>query len=195
MSEDKDNKTQIWLINQNIIELKYITKTLSLFHRDKYKQEIIKINEILEKLKRNKTIQNKDNEKIGEDISNFMKLKTLCSVIDEVKDLLLFKIIFNNISERDQETRFNKAKALLDEINNDIHKDSISVKELYSKNKIIFNKIIEKLGNDDELFKRFIQEIKDYFKLEREGEKFNDLIILFQSKKYYYFKVKNMKKK
>ena len=77
MSEDKDGKTQIGLINQNIIELKYITKTLSLFHRDKYKQEIKNINEILEKLKRNKTIQNKDNEKIGEDISNFMKLSVV----------------------------------------------------------------------------------------------------------------------
>ena len=196
MSDEKDIKVQKELINQKIIELKYIEKTLSLFHKDKYREEIRKIKEILENLKRNKTLQNKDNKQILEDISNLSKLKSLCSVIDKVKDLLLFKIIYKNVNERDQENRFNKAITLLDEINKDLHKDSITIKELYSKNKIIFDKIIEKLGNNEELFNRFIQQIVVYFNLDKIGPKFNDLIILFQSKKYekeinsiaYFFK-------
>ena len=191
MSEDKIQKEKI---KNNIAQLKYIVQTLSLFHIDKYRQEISEINRILNKLKRNH-LQNEDYEKILVDTSKFMNLMPLCQQINSVKDLLLFKALFENCREQDDEKGFKKAYEYLLEINKDLHKDSIKIKEFYTKYKIIIDKMIEKLGNNEKLFDKFMQQIKVFFCLKNE-ELIDDLIILFQSKKYekeinsivYFFK-------
>ena len=191
MSEDKIQKEKI---KNNIAQLKYIVQTLSLFHIDKYRQEISEINRILNKLKRNH-LQNEDYEKILVDTSKFMNLMPLCQQINSVKDLLLFKALFENCREQDDEKGFKKAYEYLLEINKDLHKDSIKIKEFYTKYKIIIDKMIEKLGNNEKLFDKFMQQIKVFFYLKNE-ELIDYLTILFQRKKYekeincitYFFK-------
>ena len=94
MSENSDI-IQRELINQNIEKLTYILEALTLFHSTKYLPEIIKIKSILTKLKNN------EYDKIKENISQIMKMLPLCEQINEVKDFLFFKVIFENLTDHE----------------------------------------------------------------------------------------------
>ena len=206
--DPKDNyeklNNKITEMNETIKELTNIKNSLSIFHRTKYKDEINKITKIINDIE-SKPISEFNNNEMKEDINNLnlQELKKICADVDEVKDLLIFRIIFNNSSGIDQQTRFNNGKRQLDDIKNlfqninnineiDLQNDQIDQKEQKERIKI-FNKIKDELSKkEEEKSKEFIEQMIKYFNID---EKFKDneslkeeykedLKILFKSKKY-----------
>ena len=206
--DPKDNyeklNNKITEMNETIEDLTNIKNSLSIFHRTKYKDEINKITKIINDIE-SKPISEFNNNEMQEDIENLKlpELRKICADVDEVKDLLIFRIIFNNSSGIDQQTRFNNGKRQLDDIKNlfqninnigeiDLQNDQFDQKEQKERIKI-FNKIKDELSKkEEEKSKEFIDQMIKYFNID---EKFKDnenlknqykedLKMLFKSKKY-----------
>ena len=101
-------KLEINNINEKLDKLNETKELLLIFHKNKYKDDINKINDIIERIENNSIIDFKKDVRQKE-IKNFEKYNTLCDEIKKVKDFLLFKKIFENATGIDQLERFEDA--------------------------------------------------------------------------------------
>ena len=183
-----DSELQFNTIKDKYMEVKeYIEKAynisylLSLYYKETLKDEISKINII------NNDYSNKENKvniwiSKEEDIVNFIrKNEKKANLIKILKEIKLFKIIYEEFTEGDETSKFDKAKELLDGC-------KVIFTDIYKGNKEILdkwqNKFKKESGIDEELKK-----LKDYFKIddkEKENlEKVSKNILIFTKKNIY----------
>jgi len=166
-----------------------IKNSLIIFHRKQYGKEIKDLINIIENME-TKSIKEFKTQKMKESIDNLLKLKVISEEINKVKDLLLFKKIFEKSKGNDQEEPFKDAKSLLDKIKELFKKES-SNKEQSLNIEIIFQNF-ENIFKDikDELSKKeksksdeFIKQMKNFYDIKNE-ENQKDLSIIIKNKKY-----------
>ena len=190
---------RINIMNQTIDRLNKIKKSLSIFHKVKFKTQINEITKIIENIE-TKPINQYNNQKMKDSISDVLGYEKLAEKIDIVKNLMIFKIIFAN-TKGDEEGRFNKGKNELDEIKksfqthqknlnefekngNNKDKRDEGLDDIMVKNEIIFDKMKDELCKYDESKSYlFINQMIDYFEIKNESLK-KDIKIFFKSKKY-----------
>ena len=179
-----DLKQMIKGINENINELNRIRKLLLIFHNNIYFKDIINITNIIKDINE-KTIQSYKNEKTKSGMQEIKKHKTLCDLVESVKDFMLFKFIYDEALGINQEKRFNDAISKLTEIKA-LFDENAKIDIIYEKNKKVFDKIKDILSNNDQKAEEFIEQINNYYKdtLKDKQELIKDLTILFKSKKY-----------
>ena len=184
-----DLKKIILDINEKIIDLNFIKNSLLIFHRKQYGKEIKDLTNIIENIE-TKPIKEFKTQKMKESIDDLLKLKVYSEEINKVKDLLLFKKIFEKSKGSDQEERFQDAKSQLDKIK-ELFKKQSSNKEQSLNIEIIFQNF-ENIFKDikDELSKKeesksdeFIKQMENFFDIKNE-ENQKDLSIIIKSKKY-----------
>ena len=169
-------------INKDIRQLANIKDNIIIYHKEIYKDIIKKLIEII---KENKNIKIKDYKK-KEIYDLIVKLKYLEEIVEEVKnvkDFLLFNVIYENMNlGKDEESHFNEALNKLNDIERYL-KRTININELYSNYKDIFDIIKEKLINNEERAKKFIDNMINYYGITNQNL-IEDLTILFKTKKY-----------
>ena len=169
-------------INKDIGQLKNIKDNIIIYHKEIYKDIIKKLIEII---KENKNIKIKDYKK--KEIYDFIiKLKYLEETVEEVKnvkDFLLFNVIYENMNlGKDEESHFNEALNKLNDIERYL-KSTTNINELYNNYKDIFDIIKGKLINNEERAKKFIDNMINYYRITNQNL-IEDLTILFKTKKY-----------
>ena len=197
-----EKKVELDKINEDIKELTSIKNSLLIFHKYKYLKEIKTITEIIEEIQE-KTIKNYNNQRMKISIE-LKELKKVCEKINKVKDLILFKVIYDEAYGRDQNKRFNEGINKLDKIQSLLDKDNYNIKEIYKDNQKIFDKIKNIVSKNESNADLIIYQMIDYYLDKMEGiteakeikeekrkkmkeekkELIDDLIIIFKSKKY-----------
>ncbi len=110
------------------------------------------------------------NQKMKDSINELKSHKTLCKNINEVKDFLLFKIIFDNSQGKDQKDRFKDRLSKLEEIKK-LFKQKINIEEIIENNENIFNEIKKELNKKEESkSNEFIEQVIKYFGIEKKYE-------------------------
>ena len=176
-------------INKDIKLLIDIKDNIKLYFQDFYQEIIQKINEVTKSSQTKKIVEYKQGGKIGELIKKTETegLKELVNKIKEVKNFLLFNVIHDMSSKKEENEKFENSYKILGKIGKDLNdKDKTEDKiitELNDKYKDYFRKIKEKLCNDEKEAENFIVNLKDYFKITSK-DLINELTILFKSKKY-----------
>ena len=169
-------------INEDLNNLKDIKDNIIIYHKDSYQDLMKKIIDVL------KTNQNKRITEYRGGIKELIKeaesknLPELTRRIKEVKDFLLFNVIYDENSGKDDKTNFDYAYKTLTDIG-DYLKSKTDIIELNNKHKDIFKKIKEKLSNNEEEANIFIENLKKYYKISNTNL-IDELTILFKSKKY-----------
>jgi len=199
-----EKKLELDKINEDIKELASIKNSLLIFHKYKYLKEIKAITEIIEEIQE-KTIKNYNHQRMKISIE-LKELKKVCEEINKVKDLLLFKIIYDEAYGNDQNKRFNEGINKLNKIQSLLDKDNFNIKEMYEDkdNQKIFDKIKNIVSKNESNADLLIDQMIDYYLDKIEGttdakeikeekrkkmkeekkELIDDLIIIFKSKKY-----------
>ena len=113
----EEYKEEINNINEKLDKLNETQELLLIFHKNKYKDDINKISDIIERIENNSIIDFKKDVRQKE-IKNFEKYNILCDEIKKVKDFLLFKKIFENATGIDQLERFEDATKKLKSLKN-----------------------------------------------------------------------------
>ena len=148
-------------MNKAIEKLNKIKESLCIFHRNRYKELIIEISNTINDIEIN-TIGNFNSQTMQNNIKKLQSKDELCKEIDKVRELSIFRIIFDNLPG-DQEKRFNNAKEKL----NKITKSFISgedIETIYENNNKIFNLIKDELSKKNESDTNdFINQMIDHF--------------------------------
>jgi len=168
-------------INKDINELKYIKDNIIIYHKDFYQDIIKRIIEVIKNNQNKKIIEYKGG-RIGDLIKETEGLKELADKINEVKNLLLFNVIYDMKLGKDENKNFDSAYAKLQQIKEYLQSNT-DIIELNNKNKEIFKNIKEKLSNNEDEAKDFIEKMKEYCNISNENL-IDELTILFKSKKY-----------
>ena len=172
-------------INKEINKLIDIKDNIILYHRETYKDKIKALIELI-KDNQNKKINEYKSGKIKDFIGELEEL--LSVTIDQVKRVknnLLFNVIYENMNLGKNETEhFENAVKKLDSFGIELKKDS-GITEIYNvkEYKNIFDIIKEKLSTNEKRAQEFIDNLKEYFRIENK-DLINDLTILFKIKKY-----------
>ena len=183
-------------INNKINQLRSIKDSLFIFHRNSYIKEITKITKIIENIQK-ESIKNYKKDNVQNEIESLKELRQVYGEVNSVKSLLLFKIIYDEEFENDQNKHFCKGIEKLKKIINTLFdKDNCNIQEIYENNKKIFDKIKDIVSNNESKADLFIDQMIDYYIKEKKETKrakeikeekkevINDLMILFKSKKY-----------
>ena len=184
-------------MNEDINKLNFIKKSISIFHKVKFKDQIDQIGKIIKDIE-DKPIVEFDSQKTKDSITHFeQKYLGLAKRIDDVKNLLIFKIIFGK-TRGDEEERFNKGETILNGIkdsflnhqnkyeNKGINKDQINedLDKIMEDNKEIFNKMKNELSKYNvSKSDKYIDQMIDYFGIKNE-QLIKDIKIFFKSKKF-----------
>ena len=105
--------------------------------------------------------------------------------VDLVQDFLLFNPIYRNTKGKNQDIRFYLAFEKLEEISRLLEeKEGHNIDQIYEGNKKIFDDIKNKLINNDKISDKFFETLKYYINFEENKELFDNLFLLFNSKKY-----------
>ena len=179
-----DLKKNIESINKDIKDLTYIKNSLLIFHRNFYLKHINDITDIISDITKKNLKSNKD-ERTQEKINNLKRMIMLCEQVNQVKDFILFKVIYDEAYGSDQKILFAQAYANLNQIYSDLDGNE-GIDIIYKKNKKIFDKIKDILSNNESKADQLIEQIKNHNKglLKDRTEIINDLTIIFKSKKY-----------
>ena len=174
-----------------ISQLNSIKNTLIIFHRNKYHKEITKIEDITNNSE-DKAIELFRNQKMTDDITNLFKLKPICEAINEIKELLLFKKVYEYTQGKNTEERFNNTLDKLYSIKytyiDNPHDLGIIFKDLEN----VFENIKEELIKQEESkVDVYLKEMIDFFHIDDISEQKN-LKIIIKSKKYEVI-IKSMK--
>lgn len=120
-------------INKNIIELTKIKNSFLIFHRVTYLKDIKEITEFIKDINE-KNLKSYNNEETKTEIRKLKKHENICDKVDNVKEFILFKVIYDKAFGNDQAKRFAEVifkltdiKALLD--------GNAKIEEIYEKNK------------------------------------------------------------
>ena len=180
--EYKDLKKLIEQIKKDIKELSIIKNSLSIFLKNKYLNEIRKMSEIINIIEE-KNINYYKSENTIETIKKLKYFKNISEEINNVKDFLLFKALYNDSYENNQEMRFNKALNQLKNIK-ELIDENANASKIYERYKEIFNKVKEMISNDESEADAFIKKMIDYFEIEEKKELITDFSLIFKSKIY-----------
>jgi len=180
-------------INLYINKLKEIKENIIIYFKESYQT---KIQQLIETIKgnQNKKIKEYKEGKIernkAKDTSEdtFSDLEKKSIKIKEVKKFLLFNVIYDMNSGKDEDYNFNYAYEKAYEIGNllkDYASKNKSILELYKEYLEIFDKIKEKLSNrsNSEEAQTFINDLISRYNINNEST-IDELTILFNSKKY-----------
>ena len=171
---------KIKVMSDTINDLKEIKESFSIFHNSTKKTLIQKIINTINDIEKSQ-IYEYDTKKIQDSIKEILDNKKLSKDINNVKTLLIFRIIFDNTPNQEKDKRFYKAQEQLNKIKQ-LFKDGIDIEVIYKQNEKIFNKIKDELTKKELKSKEFIdQMIKNLEIPEKYRE---DLEIMFKSKKY-----------
>ena len=150
-------------INDDIKALLSIKNSLLIFHRNNYLKEIKNITNIIEDIQK-ETITNYKKDKTKNTIASLKGLSNVCDDVNSVKDLLLFKVIYDEASGSDQTKRFNKGIKELKEIIKSLFDiNECNIKEIYEKNKKIFDKIKDIVSNNESKADLLIDQMINYY--------------------------------
>jgi len=168
-------------MNNTIKELLEIKNSFSIFHNSTKKALIDKIIGIIKDIEKS-PIYEYDNKKMQDSIKEILDNKQFSQDINNVKNLFIFRIIFDITPDQGKEKRFYNARKTLNEIKQ-LFQENNKIEDIYKQNEKIFNKIKDELSKKEESkSKEFIdQTIKNLEIPEKYQE---DLEIIFKSKKY-----------
>ena len=179
-------KTNIDNINKKVALLISTKDSLMIFHRNKFIDDIRKIAKILDEIE-NSPISNFRNNETNKSIDELRdKHNDLCLKINEVKDFLLFKKIFEKAQGQDQADRFNDAYKKLNSLKITFTENPKNIEAIINDKAYenIFKDIKEELGRKDEIKSDvFLEQMKKYFTI-TDKNAINDLKMLIKSKKY-----------
>ena len=175
-------------INKEIKKLIFIKENIIIYHGEVYEQIIKRLIEIIDN-NQNKKISDYKGGKDGKggNIHEFLNeiksnnLEDTANKVDSVKKFLLFNVIYEMNQGKDEEKNFNDAYNELNEIGDEIK--NIGIIKLYEKYKKYFDKIREKLSNNEDRAKDFIKDFMNHYKIKDKMLE-NGLIIIFKSKKF-----------
>ena len=186
LSEFNNIKDKYLQVKQNLEKAYHISNLLAFYYKETLKEDIEKITNIYKEyaIKDNKVCiwLNK-----GKDIIIFIKkYKEKADLIKKIKEIKLFQIIYNEFTEGNETTKFDKAKELLDGckvIFDDIQKGNPDILDNWQ------NKFRKESGIDEELTK-----LKEYYKIDNnEGlDKVAKNILIFTKKNIYHSDIKNI---
>ena len=179
-------KANIDNINEKVALLTSTKDSLMIFHRNKYIDDIRKIAEILDKINNSpmSTFKNNETSKSIDDLQQ--KYRDLCTQIDEVKDFLLFKKIFEKAQGKDQEDIFKNAYTKLISLKGKFRDNPKNIEAIINDKDYenIFKDIKEELGRKDEIkTDEFLKQMKKHFTITDENA-IDDIKLLIKSKKY-----------
>ena len=169
-------------INNDINKLKNIKDNIIIYHKDTY-QEIIK--KIIEVVKNNQNKQIKDYKggKISELIKETDDLQILAAKINKVKNFLLFNVIYDMNSGKNENKNFDNAYNELEKIGKLLN-NKTGIIEFNKQYKEILREIKKKLSNDEDKAQEFIRNLIEFYKITDKNLIDDELTILFKSKKY-----------
>ena len=168
-------------INKDLNKLKYIKDNIILYFKDSYQNTITKIIDVIKNIQNKKLIDYKGG-RIGYLIRETDNIKELADKIYEVKNLLIFNVIYDEIKVKDENRSFDNAYETLNEIRKYLHNNT-NIIELINRYKDIFIKAKEKLSNNEYKINDFIIKLKEYFEITNTNL-IEELTILFKSQKY-----------
>ena len=152
---------QVTKMNEAIERLNKIKDSLCIFHRNKYKDLISEITITINDIETN-SIGNFNSQTMQNNIKKLQSKDELCKEVNKVRELSIFKNIFDNLPG-DQERRFKSAKEQLNKITK-LFTSGKSIEEIYNNNNKIFNQIKDELSKKDESKSNtFIKQMIDYF--------------------------------
>ena len=171
-------------INEDLNTLKYIKDNIIIYHRDCYQHLIKRIIEVIKNDQDKKIIDYKVRriEDLIKEIE-IKGLKDLANKINEVKNVLLFNIMYEMNSGKDENKKFEIAYDKLKEIKEYLQRNCDVIK-INDKYKDIFMEIKEKLSNNEDEDNDFTKNMIKYFEIESNTDLINDLTILLKTKKY-----------
>jgi hypothetical protein len=171
-------------INKDLNDLKYIKDNIIIYHKEYYQEIIKKIIEVI-KNNQNKKIIDYKGGTIGDLIKETENkgLKDLADKINEVKNFLLFDVIYGMNSGKDEGKAFDSAYNKLNQIKTDLQ-SNMDIIDLNNNYKDIFKKIKEKLSNNEDEANDFINKLGKDWKIKENTKLIKELTILFKSKKY-----------
>ena len=184
-------------MNIRIKELKDIKDNIIIYYKESYQETIKNIKKLIDTNQNTKIEHFKKGGKFGEIKENEIdNLKNITKKIKEVKDLILFNVLYDLNTKRDEDSKFSesyeklkKIKISLKELNDLKDYDNIDDKIAEGLNKLNieykepFNLIKKKLCNNKEDAEKFIGDLKKYYELNN-TDLINNLEIFFKSKKY-----------
>ena len=150
-------KNTLNLIKNDIDTLSKIKKSLLIFQRETFQEEIRQMVEYINKLE-NIKIKDYNNDKIIDPIKKLKEnFDKKAKEVDLVQDFLLFKVIYENARGANQDVRFQKANEIMDEIKKSFREEKKSIDEIYQNNKAIFDDIRKKLVNNEKRANQFFK--------------------------------------
>ena len=177
-------KNTLGLIKKDIESLSKIKKSLSIFQRETFREQIRQMVDYINILE-NIQIKDYNNDKITAPIKQLIsKFEERAKYIDLVKDFLLFKIIYENTHGVNSDIRFQRANEKMDKIKNSILEEK-SFDKIYEKNKFIFDEIRKKLANNNQRINEFLKTF-EIFISDKNKQLIDNLNLFFNSKKYEF---------
>ena len=167
-------------INDDIKFLEKITDNIIVYFKETYQELLKKLIEVI-KNNDNKEIKNFKEGRIKGLLEECEKLEKTADKIENVKDFLLFQVIYEMNAGNDEHKNFKFAFDKLEEIGESFKNNDAT--KIYESYKDIFNKIREKISNNEGKAQKFIKDLKKHYKIEDE-KLIDKLTILFKSKKY-----------
>ena len=170
-------------MSKDIDDLIFIRDNIIKYFKDTYK-DIIK--NLIDYTKAQEKI-NINQYKKGE-VGDLIKLcsdndlKNKADNVNEVKNFLLFKVIYEINPKKDDISDFNEAYKKYKSIGKFLNEKS-DVNKLYEENKIVVNKIRDMLCNNEDDATIFIEDLKRLYKITNDTL-IDELMILFNTKKY-----------
>ena len=168
-------------INDDIKNLEFIRDNIIIYFNETYQELLKKLIEVINN-NENKEIKNFKEGRIKALLEECEKLQKTAEKINNVKNFLLFQVIYEKNAGIDEYKNFNTCWVKLEEIRKSFenNKDATKIYETYKE---IFDKIREKITNNVDKAQQFIEDLKIYFKINDE-KLIDKLTILFKSKKY-----------
>ena len=169
-------------IDDEIKKLEITKENIIIYFNQTYQEFLQKLIDVINNNK-NKEIKQYKEGNIRTLLDECENLSGTVSKIEKVKNFLLFNTIYDMNSRNDESKNFEIAFKKLDEIGVSL-KDNKAT-DIYNKYKDIFEKIREKISNDEKKAKKFINDLKEYYKDKLKDEDLIEkLTILFKSKKF-----------
>ena len=178
-------KKNIEKINEKVEKLKFIKNSLMIFHRNLYNEDIKKITDILEEIE-NSPIQKFNMDETRKAIESLEKHNDLCDEIKKVKDFLLFKKIFENAQGQNQSELFDDATKKLSLLKESFIKNSSNIELIFNEADYVntFKDIKEELSRKIESKSKTFIDQMIDYFNIKNETTINDLKMIINSKKY-----------
>ena len=179
-------------INKNIEILKKIKNNIIIYYKEKYKKEIQKIKEGVEKSKNKQIREFNERGNIGDLIkeTETKDLRVTSDKIEVVKDFLLFNIIYDMNPATNEDEKFNSSYKELDKISQILIEQNKTEEQIITKlgndYSDCFKKIKEILcmnEKDEDEAKKFIEKFRNYYEI-KNNKLIEEITIFIKSKKY-----------